>query len=56
MRNEYKILIRKTEGNRSRGRSRRRKEDNIKMAVRKIGWEVVDWIHLVQDTDQWRFL
>jgi hypothetical protein len=24
------------------------------MDVRKIGLESVDWIHLVQDIDQWR--
>jgi hypothetical protein len=23
------------------------------MDLRKIGWEIVDWIHLAQDTDQW---
>jgi hypothetical protein len=22
--------------------------------VREIGWEVVDWIHLAWDRDQWR--
>jgi hypothetical protein len=26
------------------------------MEFRKIGWEVVDWFHLAQDTDQWRAL
>jgi hypothetical protein len=24
------------------------------MDIREIGWEVVDWIHLAQDRDQWR--
>jgi len=28
-------------------------EDHIKMELRKIGWEVVDWIHLAQDRDHW---
>jgi hypothetical protein len=23
------------------------------MDLREIGWEVVDWIHLAQDRDQW---
>jgi hypothetical protein len=23
------------------------------MDLRKIGWEVVDWVHLAQDRDQW---
>jgi hypothetical protein len=28
--------------------------DNIRMDLRKIGWEDVDWMHLVQDRGQWR--
>jgi hypothetical protein len=28
-------------------------EDNIKMYLREIRWEVVDWIHLAQDRDRW---
>jgi len=28
--------------------------DNIRMDLRKMGWEGVDWIHLAQDRDQWR--
>jgi hypothetical protein len=36
------------------GRPRRKWEDNIKIDFREIGWEVVDWIHLAQDRDQWR--
>jgi hypothetical protein len=27
------------------------KQDNIRMDLRKIGWEGVDSVHLVQDTD-----
>jgi hypothetical protein len=23
------------------------------MGLREIGWEVVDWMHLAQDKDQW---
>jgi hypothetical protein len=37
-------------------RPRRRWEDNIKMDLREIGWEVVDWLHLAQDRDQWHAL
>jgi hypothetical protein len=33
---------------------RRRREDNIKMDVNEIGWEVVNWIHVAQDRDRWR--
>jgi hypothetical protein len=30
--------------------------DNIKMDLRKIGWDDMDWIVLAQDRDQWRAL
>jgi hypothetical protein len=30
--------------------------DNIKMDLREIGWDSVDWIDLAQDRDQWRAL
>jgi hypothetical protein len=49
MRNYYKILVRKPERKRPRGRPRRRWEDNSKMDVGEGGWEDVDWIHLAQD-------
>jgi hypothetical protein len=26
------------------------------MDLREIGWEGVDWIHMVEDSDQWRDL
>jgi hypothetical protein len=50
---KYKILVGKPEGKRPLGRPRRRWEDNIRMDLREIGWEVVDWMHLAQDRDQW---
>jgi hypothetical protein len=31
-------------------------EDNIKIDLKEIGWEGVDWMHLTQDRDQWRNL
>jgi hypothetical protein len=36
------------------GRPRRRWVDNIKMDLREIIWDVVDWIGLAQDRDQSR--
>jgi hypothetical protein len=30
--------------------------DNIKMDLREIGWDVMDWIDLAQNRDQWRAL
>jgi len=29
-------------------------EDNIRMDLREIWWENVDWMHLAQDRDQWQ--
>jgi hypothetical protein len=46
----------KPAGKRPLGSPRRRREDNIKMDRREIGWGGVDWIDLAQDTDQWRAL
>ena len=45
-RNRYGALVRKHEGKRPFGRSKRRWEDNIKMGLRERRWEVVDQIHL----------
>jgi hypothetical protein len=30
--------------------------DNIKIDLRYVGWDGMDWIHLAQDRDQWRAL
>jgi hypothetical protein len=30
--------------------------DNIKMDLREIGWDGVDWIDMTQDRDKWRAL
>jgi hypothetical protein len=30
--------------------------DNIKMDLREIGWDGVDWVDLAQVRDQWRAL
>jgi hypothetical protein len=30
--------------------------DNIKIDLREIGWDGMDWIELAQDRDQWRDL
>jgi hypothetical protein len=55
-RNAYRILVGKPEGKRPLGRPRRRWMDNIKIDLRHIEWDVVDWIDLVQDRDQWMAL
>jgi hypothetical protein len=30
--------------------------ENIKIDLREIGWDGVDWIDMVQDKDKWRAL
>jgi hypothetical protein len=55
-RNAYRILVGKPEGKRPLGRPRRRWVDNIKINLREIGWDGIDWIELAQDKDQWRAL
>jgi hypothetical protein len=44
----HRVLVGNPEGKRPLGRLRRRREDNIKMALRDVG--------LVQDRDGWRAL
>jgi hypothetical protein len=48
--------LERLKGKRPLGRNRRRWEDNIKMDLREIGLEGVDWINLVQGRDWWRAL
>jgi hypothetical protein len=43
-------------GNRQLERPRSRWAENIKMDLRAIGWDGMDWIDLAQDRDQWRAL
>jgi hypothetical protein len=47
-RTAYRILVGKPEGKRSLGRSGRRWVDNIKIDLREIGWDGMDWIDLAQ--------
>jgi hypothetical protein len=49
-------VLGKPEGKRPLGRPRGRWVDNIKIDLREIGWDGVDWIDLAQDRDQWRAL
>jgi hypothetical protein len=48
-RNACRILVGKPEGSRSLGRPVRRWVDNIKMDLRDIGCDDMDWIDLAQD-------
>jgi hypothetical protein len=54
MRNARNILVVENEVIRPLGRHRCKRENNIRLDPREIGWEVVgvDWMHLAQDRDQ----
>jgi hypothetical protein len=52
----YRVLVGKPEGKRKLGGPKRRWEDNIKMDLKKVRCEVMDWIELAQDRDSWRAL
>jgi hypothetical protein len=55
-RNVYRLLVGKPEGKRPRGRPRRRGLDNIKVHLREIGWDGMDWIDLPRLRDLCRAL
>jgi hypothetical protein len=52
----YRIFVGNPEGKRPLGKLRRRWVDNIKMDLREIGWDGMDWVDLAQDRDKWRIL
>jgi hypothetical protein len=52
----YRVLVGKPEERYDGGRSRRSWEDNIKMDLRGMGCEGMDWIELVRGKDRWRAL
>jgi hypothetical protein len=48
--------VRKPERKRPIGRQRCRWVENIKMDLREIEYDDMDWVDLAQDRDQWRAL
>jgi hypothetical protein len=46
LRNAYKILVGEPESKRPLGRPSRRWEDNVKLDIKEIVCESVDWIHV----------
>jgi hypothetical protein len=46
-RSAYRILVGKPERRRPLGRTRRRWVENMKIDLRDIGWDGIDWIDLV---------
>jgi hypothetical protein len=55
-RGAYRILVGRHGGRRPLGRPKRRWEDNIKMDIREVVLEDMNWIDLAQDRDRWRAL
>jgi hypothetical protein len=55
-RRAYMLLVGKPEEKRPLRRPRRRWVDNIRIDLREIGWDGMDWIDLSEDRDQWRAL
>jgi hypothetical protein len=49
-------MVVKPERRRLLGRPRRKREANIKLDLREIGWCDMNWIDLVEDRDRWRAL
>jgi hypothetical protein len=54
VRNACNILVGKPERKRPLGRPRHRWEDNIRMDLRGVSWEGVDWMRLAKDRDKWQ--
>jgi hypothetical protein len=44
----------KSDEKRPLGRPRRKWVDNVRMDLREVEWENMDWIGLAEDRDQWR--
>ena len=48
----YRVLVGKLKGKWPLGRPRRKRQDNIKMDLQKVGCGGMDWIDVVQDRDR----
>jgi hypothetical protein len=52
----YRVFVGKPEGKRPLGRLKRRREDNIKMDLQRVGCGGMDWFEPAQDRNRWRAL
>jgi hypothetical protein len=52
----YVVVVGKPKGKRPFRRPRHRWEDGIRVSLREIAWESVEWIQFAQDRDRWRSL
>ena len=50
----HQVLVGKPEGTKPLGRLRYRLEDNIKIDLKEVVWEGMDWIDLAQNKDRWQ--
>jgi hypothetical protein len=48
-RNAYRILVEKPEGRRQLGKPRRQWVNNLKMNLKEICWDGLEWIDLAQE-------
>ena len=55
-RGAYRVLVEKPEGKGLLGIPSLKWDDNIKIDLRELGCEGMDWIELAQDRDSWRAL
>jgi hypothetical protein len=54
MRNAHSILVGRPERKRSLGRPRHGWKDNIRLDVREMGLQGVNWMHVAQDMYKWQ--
>jgi hypothetical protein len=52
----YRVLVGRPDGKKPLGRSRRRREYNIKMDPQEVGWGGMAWTAVAQDRDRWQAL
>ena len=50
-RNAYRVLVARSERKRPLGRPIRRWKDNIKVDLREVSCDAINWIDLAQDRD-----